>query len=276
MLESKKDKKNLIIKGHGKGGGGAKLLRRPRAPKLPPLEPELPPSPDKPFYEIYDFEQETDFSHRHLQSPTPSVVPSLVSPPPSESHPAGGAYYRNNFGISPHSNGSYLHKDDKKFVLDPIYREKTSLGTYVDGKSLVKPFKPRGPESFPTRLPKKPGEILQMDNVEDIRYHQPPAFTLDNFVYHLSELRNIPVRKVRNIFYSKHNYKKLTKLLAERYIHPTVQEEVKVMEMTPEGECKKTKINIDSIRSMAFCLFRLSRQIYQNAVRNSFFKKKKF
>lgn len=127
-------------------------------------------------------------------------------------------------------------KMTKSLCLTPFTEKKTSLGTYVDGKSLVKPFKPRGPESFPTRLPKKPGEILQMDNVEDIRYHQPPAFTLDNFVYHLSELRNIPVRKVRNIFYSKHNYKKLTKLLAERYIHPTVQEEVKVMEMTPEAQ----------------------------------------
>lgn len=237
LVESSKTKKNLMIKGQGKGGGGFKLLRRPRAPKLPPLEPELPPSPDKPFYEIYDFEQEEDFNQRHLHSPTPSVVPSLVSPPPSESHPTRGTYYR-NFGISPHSNGSLLRKDDKKFVLDPIYREKTSLGTYVDGKSLVKPFKPRGPEVFPTRPPKKPGEILQMDNFEDIRYYQPPAFTLDNFVYHLSDLRNIPVRKVKEIFYSKHNYKKLTKILAEKYITPTVQEEIKINEMTPEGKLK--------------------------------------
>lgn len=58
-----------------------------------------------------------------------------------------------------------------------------------------------------------------MDNVEDIRYYQLFVFILDNFVYYFLELRNIFVRKVRNIFYLKYNYKKLIKLLVERYIY---------------------------------------------------------
>lgn len=56
MLELKKDKKNLIIKGYGKGGGGVKFFCRFRVFKLFFLELELLFFFDKFFYEIYDFE----------------------------------------------------------------------------------------------------------------------------------------------------------------------------------------------------------------------------
>ncbi|KAK3095277.1 hypothetical protein FSP39_012616 [Pinctada imbricata] len=169
-------------------------------------------------------------------SPVPSVVPSLVSPPPSESNPTRRTYYRNGFGITPQSATSFLTRDDKKYVLDPVYREKTSLGTYVDGKSLVKPFKPRGPESFPARPPRKVNEIYPMDTNDDFRYYQPPAFTLDNFMYHISEMQNIPLVKVRQAMTSKHNYKKLANLLAKQYITPTTQTVLHVHDFTPEGK----------------------------------------
>jgi hypothetical protein len=75
-----------------KKNGGFKLLRKPRAPKLPPIP--FPPSPDpaeRPFYENYEFENEEyeTYSSFH-QSPPPSAVPSLISPPPSESNPKRG------------------------------------------------------------------------------------------------------------------------------------------------------------------------------------------
>ena len=75
-----------------------------------------------------------------------------------------------------------------------------------------------------------------MDTFDDIRYYQPPAFTLDNFIFHISEMQNMPLRKVREAITSKHNYKKIANLLAKQYINPTVQEEVHVQQFTPESK----------------------------------------
>jgi len=223
-------------------GSGFKLLRKPRAPKvLPPIRTpspikELSDSPLKPFYENYDIEADlqpvTPVTGHH--SPTPSV-PSLLSPPPSESHPTRRTYYRHMIHGTPHSNVTFVSKDDKKFILDPLYRVKTSLGTYVDGKSLVKPFKPRGPESFPARLPRKFPEIFQVDYVDDIRYYAPPAFTLDSFLMEMSEKQSLPVQTVREAVYSKHNYKKMTKILMQQNTLASSQNEVHTANFTPEG-----------------------------------------
>ena len=224
-----------------------KLLRKPRAPKpLPPLTatPDTRTGKDKinDYFESMDFDDEIarvrDATLR--QSPTPSVVPSLVSPPPpSESNPRRSLYGRTVTYQSPtlQSRVSFISREEKKFILDPLFRDQTSLGTYVDGKSLIKPYKPRGPEGLPARPPKKNPEIMHaIDITDDIRYYTPPAFTLQNFMVHLSDIRNLPLRKVKELVYSKHNYKKLTKLLAEEMIYPANQDAVHVNHLTPEGK----------------------------------------
>ena len=225
-----------------------KLLRKPRAPKpLPPLPatPEIRTGKDKltDYFESIDFGVDDEIAQVRdatwRQSPTPSVVPSLVSPPPpSESNPRR-SYGRTVTYQSPtlHSRVSFISREEKKFVLDPLFRDQTSLGTYVDGKSLVKPYKPRGPDGLPARPPKRNPELMHaIDIVGDIRFYSPPAFTLENFMVHLSDIRGVPLRKVREAVYSKHNYKKITKMLVEETINPPTQDGVHLQFLTPEGE----------------------------------------
>ncbi|CAG2219155.1 unnamed protein product [Mytilus edulis] len=221
--------------------GGFKLLRKPRAPKLPPIP--FPPSPDpaeRPFYENYDFENEEYETYSSFQqSPPPSAVPSLISPPPSESNPRRGISQRTlHLYGSPLSHVSYIAREDRKYVLDPLYRDRTSLGTYVDGKSLVKPFKPRGPDGLPARPPKRYNEVPFIppgDPQDEFHYYQPPAFTLESFVGECADVMKMPLPKVREAIISKHNYKKLTNLLARKHIIQS-NEEMHVKEFTPEDQ----------------------------------------
>ncbi|XP_063428847.1 leucine-rich repeat-containing protein 63-like [Mytilus trossulus] len=221
--------------------GGFKLLRKPRAPKLPPIP--FPPSPDpaeRPFYENYDFENEEYETYSSFQqSPPPSAVPSLISPPPSESNPRRGISQRTlHLYGSPLSHVSYIAREDRKYVLDPLYRDRTSLGTYVDGKSLVKPFKPRGPDGLPARPPKRYNEVPFIppgDPQDEFHYYQPPAFTLESFVGECADVMKMPLPKVREAIISKHNYKKLTNLLARKHIIQN-NEEMHVKEFTPEDQ----------------------------------------
>lgn len=224
-----------------------KLLRRPRAPKqLPPLLTPSPSkeadSPAKLFYETYDYDADIPVRETPVtvhQSPTPSVVPSLISPPPSESNPTRKHYlYRHIIHGSPQTNVTFVSRDDKKFVLDPLYRVKTSLGTYVDGKSLIKPFKPRGPESFPARPPRRHPEIFHVDYVDDVRYYAPPTFTLETFMMEISDRQRLPIRTIQQAMFSKHNYKKMTNLLAEQNTFAFSQDEVHTSTLTPEGTVK--------------------------------------
>lgn len=175
-------------------------------------------------------EQET------AHSPTPSVVPSLASPPPSSSQHARQAFLLRLYG-SANSNMTYLSNDyDKRYILDRRYRGRTSMGSFADTNSLVKPYSDRGPEPFPLRLPRRNPDFLPMDMFDDVRFYDPPAFRLENFMLHLSAIEEIPLHSVREIITSKHNYKKLTKLLAEHYIYPLRQTSIHVKQITPEGK----------------------------------------
>ena len=225
-----------------------KLLRKPRAPKpLPPLPVTPVPNGQSSHAKLTEYFESIDFgledeipptksretTIRH--SPTPSVVPSLVSPPPSESN-ARKSVYRTITYMSPQSRVSFISREEKKFILDPLFRDQTSLGTYVDGKSLVKPYKPRGPDPLPARAPRRYPDLLHStDIIDDIRFYSPPAFTLENFLVHLSDVRGLPLRKVKAAVLSKHNYKKLTKLIAEESIYPQPTGEMKLQHLTPEG-----------------------------------------
>ena len=130
-----------------------------------------------------------DISYDYLPtSPVPSGVPSIISPPPPSellSHPE----LINNGRPSAHrlSRQKYnIQKEDLKYMLDPVIRGQTNLGTYVEGQSLVKPFRPRGPQGLPLREPKRippmqlPPSVLEQIE-DDLRYTKKPAFYASGF-----------------------------------------------------------------------------------------------
>jgi hypothetical protein len=53
---------------------------------------------------------------------------------------------------------------------------------------------------------------------DELHYYQPPAFTLETFVGECAVIVKLPIPKVRQAIVSRHNYKKMTKLSAERHI----------------------------------------------------------
>ncbi|KAL5005485.1 hypothetical protein ScPMuIL_018941 [Solemya velum] len=222
-----------------------RLLRKPRAPKVLPPLPVTPAPPPKlqPCYDDSTFNSDNELNdgmqicqQESAHSPTPSVVTSLASPPPSSSQQARRAFLFRLYG-SAHSNMSYLSNDqDKKYILDRRYRGRTTMGSFTNSNSLVKPYSDRGPEPFPLRLPRRNPDILPMDMFDDLRFYDPPAFRLENFMMHLSAIEEIPLQSVREIMHSKHNYKKLTKLLAEHYIYPVRQLAIHMKHITPEEQ----------------------------------------
>ena len=66
------------------------------------------------------------------------------------------------------SQNMVVPRDELKYVLDPFYRNKTSLGTYVEGRPLLQPLKPRGPDALPARVPRKWPEIMTCEFEEDL------------------------------------------------------------------------------------------------------------
>ena len=69
---------------------------------------------------------------------------------------------------------------------------------------------------------------------EDERYYEPSAFTLQDFLIHLSETHRMPLKKVKEAVFSKHNYKKIQKIIADK-IKP-IHAEVKQLELRPSGK----------------------------------------
>ncbi|KAK3787875.1 hypothetical protein RRG08_022168 [Elysia crispata] len=245
------------------------LLRRPRAPRvLPPLAnqgstiDEEAEEGDRSGSKkdgdrsslIKMFERSFDMdalqgvvAESDIPTDRGSMEPSLASPPPpSESDGVDNLIHRSRNSrlpvrvdvfhtfTSPGSGATFISRDDMKYVLDPLYRERTSLGTYVDGKSLVKPFKPRGPDPLPPRAPKQKPEFMMSYDSDEARFYQPPAFMLEHFVYRLAEQRNLPVPRVRKAVMSKHNVKKLTDMLADE-LNDGGQDNVHFIDMDPSG-----------------------------------------
>ena len=176
-------------------------------------------------------------------SPAPSGIPSIISPPPPSeliSHPE----LANNGRPSAHrlSRQKYtnIEKNDLKYILDPLIRGQTHLGTYVEGKSLVKPYRARGPQGLPLREPKRitilplPPAVTKAQYEDDIHYKEKPVFTLQDFARHLSDVHRIPLVTVKEIMFSKHTYKQIQKLLF-RAVRPTNQSKVHFKQFHPPG-----------------------------------------
>lgn len=92
------------------------------------------------------------------------------------------------------------------------------LDSRLQTATLVKPRLPRGPENFPCRPLHRMSNLLYdiLWDEDDFDYYQVPAFTLNDFLYQIAAFSHAPVQKVKETVFSKHNYKKLTRLLAEQ------------------------------------------------------------
>lgn len=168
---------------------------------------------------------------------TPFTIgpPSLASPPPSESAQTIPAYlYRSYDNVN--NSLAFMSKEDEKYILDPGFRSRTKLGKYVDEQKLVASSKPRGPDPFPPSTLKKVPENFLDTELDDGRYTaQPPSFTLEHFIVDIAKVSKMPVPKLRQIMYSKHNYKKLTDLLQSQVIRPHMQTKVNNVVFDPKG-----------------------------------------
>nr|KAG5694653.1 hypothetical protein BaRGS_003931 [Batillaria attramentaria] len=76
-------------------------------------------------------------------------------------------------------------------------------------------------------------EIFLDYDCDDIRFFKPPAFTLEHFVAEVADHSRMPMTRVRQIMYSKHNVKKLTKLLAEE-LHRNPDPKINTINFDPE------------------------------------------
>ena len=190
---------------------GGRLLRKPRVPANIPAPPASPPP------RSYCSEINHEYAYYLHGRPRSEEYPAYTSPHPSREEDlleARVSGYRQMI-----KSRSSVKRHELKYMLDPVYRDKTSLGTYVEGNSLVQPYKPRGPDRMPVRDPKRIPEIVHfvMDQDElDAELIEKPAFTLQDFMVHLSHAEKVPIEQVKKAVLSCHNYKKLQKLLAER------------------------------------------------------------
>jgi hypothetical protein len=108
-------------------------------------------------------------------------------------------------------------RDELKYVLDPRYRKSTALGTYVEGQSLIRSYKPRGPDGFPFRNPHIQNQqqpLLHLIEPYD-ETDQPPEFTLQDFLCKLSKEERMPLEKTKKIVFSKRNYQQMQNMIQE-------------------------------------------------------------
>ena len=98
---------------------------------------------------------------------------------------------------------------EKKYILESPFTMSTP--------HLVKPRVPRGPGNFPYRPLHRMTNLLHdlLWDDEDLAYCEVPAFTLNDFVQRVALYSETSVHAVQQTVFSRHNYKKLTRLLAE-------------------------------------------------------------
>lgn len=224
------------------------LLRRPIAPPIPtksavPEKPKTGASSFLPFQSqsIPSFlELSQEFSeHHHLLVPSlPSDAQSVASDliedvyAPQNTPRAKEMVLRSN--ESP-SFQSLEEAPDWRFIIESRYNmnKGSGPGRTLESDSLVKPYKPRGPEPFPLRQPKQPSEIrpeILYADVDDPRFYEIPEFTLNDFCHDLSRVYALPTERVKNIVFSKQNFKKMTTLFGS-FAQEKRQVTVKTLEL---------------------------------------------
>ncbi|XP_039255800.2 uncharacterized protein LOC120332587 [Styela clava] len=202
------------------------LLRRPRPPIQHPSN--LPPI-------ISQRSMESDLTNHSRASPTIRPMPSLASHQDGLQSPV--PTMQSEYDPVFHSQLSKIQKGHSQNAGSD---NTTTGGDTGDGslsrKGLVLPYKPRGPDPFPMREPKRPADvrrefILPIDSQKAL-----PEFTLENFLqktkYYSSQQNTL-----KKVILSKANYKKLT-LLLEKELTQGNQDAVKTVDVSQQAEIK--------------------------------------
>ncbi|XP_071511291.1 uncharacterized protein [Diadema antillarum] len=226
------------------------LLRRPIA-QPPPAKPE-PSAYKTTSYQLYqsqsvpsllELSQEFSEHHQFLAPSLPSDAQSVTSDINEDVYAPQNTPRTKDMALQSASSQSFSSPEappDWKFIIESRYnmnnRANKAAGKALESDSLVKPYKPRGPDPFPLRQPKQPPEVkheILYANVDDPRYYEIPAFSLNDFCYDLSRVYEMPREQVKNIVFSKQNFKKMTTLFAS-FTNTPRQEKVNTLELKGE------------------------------------------
>lgn len=208
------------------------LLRRPIAPVIPakPASVEKPktgasyqPYQSQSIPSFLELSQEFSEHHQLLAPSLPSDALSVTSDITEDVYAPQNTPRAKEMALRSSSSPSFHSADeapDWKFIIESRYNMNNrgnAAGRTLESDSLVKPYKPRGPDPFPLRQPKQPSEIRQeilYGDVDDPRFFDVPEFTLNDFCFDISRVYALPRDRVKNIVFSKQNFKKMTTLFA--------------------------------------------------------------
>ncbi|XP_078614118.1 uncharacterized protein LOC144883440 isoform X2 [Branchiostoma floridae x Branchiostoma japonicum] len=199
------------------------LLRRPLPPKerQQPSVPMISPSPSPDIYRVHTP------PHPLRLSPVPSlpsVVPSLAS-----------GMHLSQLEAPRDGLQSPVPTIDSKFmVAQKAEKQRSDTAGFFLKQNLLLPYKPRGPDFFPHREPKRPPPVSLKDlfREENFMDKKEPDFTLDDFHIDMSQVPTMPRRELQRAILSKQNYKKMIKMLSEEF--SPRQEEVRTTEVRGE------------------------------------------
>ncbi|XP_066267668.1 uncharacterized protein [Branchiostoma lanceolatum] len=199
------------------------LLRRPLPPKerQQPSVPMISPSPSPDIYRVHTP------PHPLRLSPVPSlpsVVPSLAS-----------GMHLSQLEAPRDGLQSPVPTIDSKFmVAQKLEKQRSDTAGFIIKQNLLLPYKPRGPDFFPHREPKRPPPVSLTDlfREENFSDKKEPDFTLDDFHVDMSQVPTMPRRELQRAVLSKQNYNKMIKMLSEEF--SPRQEEVRTTEVRGE------------------------------------------
>ncbi|XP_070538709.1 leucine-rich repeat-containing protein 63-like [Ptychodera flava] len=225
------------------------LLRRPLAPIVKPTSVQLKDySTDT--VEMYLNSSSMENGRDHMISPIPSLAPSLASGVQESEVRRGtsslSAAKSDPYKLSPQQSRVLPHSPvntlDSRYFLESRFKARTDTGT-IGALSLVKPYKPRGPDGLPLRPPKQVPEIkheyyyqhsdFDLSYSEE-QYRSLPEFTLQDFLLDIRRMRKLPKANLQEAMVSKQNFKKLTTLFATFNKLPK-QEKINTIEMKTDS-----------------------------------------
>nr|CAB3262568.1 uncharacterized protein LOC100180427 [Phallusia mammillata] len=170
------------------------LLRRPRPPK-PSNRSLLPPIASNCSSRLHASPELQMIPSSQLQDGMQSPVPTMQS------------------DFLPVAKSNHQPKYQAKQMITYPMNSDDFIDPVPIKKNLIVPYKPRGPDPFPVREPKRPSEVLREYILpDDSLYYQEPDFRLDDFLQH-NHQAIAPRPMIRKAILSKANYVKLTKLL---------------------------------------------------------------
>lgn len=197
------------------------LLRRPRPPPAPTSIPAI----------TSQRSLDTNMSNHSRITPATRRMPSLTSHQDGLQSPVPTM----QSGYDPvfQSQKSKLQKGRTQNNESDDNTTAGDTGDTLSKKGLVLPYKPRGPDPFPMREPKRPPDVKREYILPDEHARVTPEFTLEDFL-----LKNkpylLPRNDLKSAILSRANYKKLTMLLQQELMND--QTSVKTVDVSQQAE----------------------------------------